>query len=200
MTTVLSVDLAAQFSAAVLRGPGGEVSHQFDSRDKLALTFCREISADAALADIIVVEDVPYGISNQNMIKPALRLQGALCAYLTARNALDRTVFMSPNVWMKDFPGVSHSTTKGLSKAASDQERIDTAAFHALQAGYTPPDLVGAWEAECREVGRKILKKDTNPLAKSMTDYVSAWLMSEFTRRFTLTELRVMPGVQRATL
>ena len=200
MTTVLSVDLAAQFSAAVLRGAGGEVLHQFDSRNKPSLRFCQEVAAAATGADIVVIEDVPYGISNQNMIKPALRLQGALCAYLTARDALDCTVFMSPNVWMKDFPGVSHSTTKGLSKAASDQERIDTAAFHALQAGYTPPDLVGAWEAECREVGRKILKKDTNPLRKSETDYVSAWLMSEFTRRFTLTELRVMPGVQRAAL
>lgn len=200
MTVILSVDLASQFSAAVLRGAGGEVRHQFDSRDKTALRFCQEVSTDAVVADIIVIEDVPYGISNQNMIKPALRLQGAMCAYLTAKNALDRTVFMSPNVWMKDFPGVAHSTTKGLSKAASDQERIDTAAFHAQQAGYTPPDLVAEYTALCAQTGKKILKKDTNPLVKSMTDYVSAWLMSEFTRRFTLTELRVMPGVQRATL
>lgn len=200
MTVLLSVDLAAKFSAVIQRGAGGEVTHQFDSRNKSALAFCKEIAEASVSSDIVVVEDVPYGVSNQSMVKPVLRLQGALCAYLTARGTLDRTLFMGPSTWMKDFPGTQHATTKGLSKSASDQERIDTARFHAERLGYSPPDLVADWEQHCAVEGKKVLKKDTNPLTKSMTDYVSAFLMSEYSRPFTFAELLAMPGVSLATL
>ena len=181
MTVLLSVDLAAKFSAVVLRGAGGGVTAQFDSRDKRPLQFLREI-ADMALVyevDMIVVEDVPYGISNQSMIKPVLRLQGALCAYLTAMRCLDRTWFVSPSLWMKDFSGVQ-LVPKGYTKAAADTYRIEQARMYPERGGYSPPDLVSEYEKNCQGLGKKILKKDTNPLAKSMTDYVSAWLMSEW--------------------
>ena len=197
---ILAVDLASRFSAAILRGGDGGVHCQFDSRDKSALEFCQEVAQAAIKADLIVIEDVPYGISNQAMVKPVLRLQGAITAYLTAQGAIDRTLFLVPSTWMKDFPGILHSTTKGLTKAASDQERIDTAAFHAEQGGYTPPDLVADYLAACASTGKKVLKKNTGPLAKSMTDYVSAWLISEYARQFTMDELLAKPGAQRATL
>lgn len=200
MDVVLSVDLAARLSAVVLRGTGGEVLHQFDSRTEPSLDFCQRIANGAQSASLIVVEDVPYGVTSQAMVKPVLRLQGALIACLMARGALSRTIFMSPSTWMRDYPGTQQATTKGLSKTAADQERIETAAFHAKRAGYTPPDLVAAYITECQVAGMKVLKKDTNVLAKSMTDYVSAWLMSEFTRQFSLDQLLAMPGVQRATL
>lgn len=200
MTVVFAVDLAARLSAAVQRGAGGEVLHQFDSRNKSALAFCAEVARTAASSDLIVIEDIPYGISSQAMVKPALRLQGAILSYLIALKSDARTVFMSPDVWMKDFPGIRHATTKGLSKAASDQERIDTAAFHAERLGYLPPDLVGEYESQCQIDGKKILKKNTNPLAKSMTDYISAWLMSEYSRQYTLEELLAKPGCSAATL
>lgn len=197
---ILGVDLAARFSAAILRGNDGEIHSQFDSRDKTALAFCQEVAQAAVKADLIVIEDVPYGISNQAMVKPVLRLQGAITAYLTALGAVDRTVFLVPSTWMKDFPGILHATTKGLTKAASDQERIDTAAFHAERGGYTPPDLVTDYLTACKASGKKALKKNTGPLAKSMTDYISAWLMSEYARQFTMDELLAKPGVQKASL
>lgn len=200
MTILLAVDLAAKLSAAVQRGAGGEVTLQFDSRGKSPLAFCKEIAQASRSSDIVVVEDVPYGISSQMMIKPVLRLQGALISYLIALGAFESTIFMVPSVWMKDFPGTQHATTKGLSKSASDQERIDTARFHAERLGYTPPDLVADWEHHCSVEGRKALKKDTNVLTKSMTDYVSAFLMSEYARRFSYDELIAMPGVSPASL
>lgn len=198
-TTLLSVDLAAKLSAVILRGAGGEVTRQFDSRGKTPLRFLQEIAVASAEADIVIVEDVPYGVSSQAMVKPVLRLQGALCAYLTAKGTLDRTLFMGPSVWMKDFPGVQHATTKGLSKSAADKERIETAASHAKIAGYLPPDLVSEYIANLPP-GKKALKKDTGILEKSMTDYVSAFLMSEFSRRFSFEQLLAMPGVSLGSL
>ena len=199
MTVLLSVDLAAKLSAVVQRGAGGEVLHQFDSRNKSALAFCKEVAEAATHSDIVVVEDVPYGVSSQAMVKPVLRLQGALIAYCIARGVADRLVFMSPSVWMKDYPGVQLAP-KGYSKAAADAYRIEQARMYAEQLGYTPPDLVADWEQHCAVVGKKVLKKDTNVLAKSMTDYVSAWLMSEFARPLTRDEMLAIPGVSTASL
>lgn len=150
-------------------------------------------------SDIIVIEDVPYGITSQAMVKPVIRLQGFLIGRLIEMQCAERTVFMSPSVWMKDYPGVQHSSTKGLSKAAADKERIETAASHAERAGYVPPDLVAAYVSSLPE-GAKVLKKNTNILEKSMTDYVSAWLMSEYARTRTLEELLALPGCSAATL
>jgi len=203
VSLILSVDLAAKLSAVILRraggGAGDGIVTEFDSRDKTPLRFLQEIAIYAKDADMVIVEDVPYGISNQSMIKPVVRLQGALCAYLTAKGCLDKTLFMSPSVWMRDYPGTQTATTKGLSKSASDKERIETARTHAERLGYTPPDLVSEYVATLPE-GKKVLKKNTAILEKSMTDYVSAFLMAEFSRAFTFEELLAKPGVSLATL
>lgn len=199
MSLILSVDLAAKLSAVILRGAGGGVTAQFDSRDKPPLRFLREIAYAADEADIVVVEDVPYGISNQMMIKPVLRLQGALLSYLSVTQSVSKTLFMGPSVWMKDYPGIQVATTKGLTKSASDKERIETARIHAERLGYTPPDLVSEYVSGLPE-GKKVLKKNTNVLEKSMTDYISAFLMAEFCSRFTFEELSGMPGVSTASL
>lgn len=198
MTSILAVDLAAKLSAAIQRGLSGQVVDQFDSRNKTPLDFCKQVAQAATDCDIVVVEDVPYGISSQFMIKPVLRLQGALVTYLTAYNALDRALFMSPSTWMKEFPGVQHAP-RGMTKAAGDKHRIEVAAHFAKEAGYEPPDLVSEY-VDSLEPGKKVLKKNTNVLEKSMTDYVSAFLMSEYSRAFSFTELLALPGVSPATL
>lgn len=196
---ILAVDLASKFSAAILRDDSGGVDRQFDSRDKTALAFCQEVAQAAVKADLIVIEDVPYGISNQAMVKPVLRLQGAITAYLTALGAVDRTLFLVPSVWMKDYPGVQ-LVPKGYAKAAADTYRIEQARMYAEKYGYAPPDLVADYLAVCEASGKKVLKKNTGPLAKSQTDYVSAFLMSEYVRPFTMDELLAKPGAQRASL
>lgn len=195
--SVLSVDLAAKLSAVIQRGAGGEVLAQLDSRGKPPLVFLREVAYLAVESDLTVVEDVPYGITSQAMVKPVLRLQGALVAYLTATWSIEKTIFMSPSTWMKEFPGTQHAP-RGMAKAAADAYRIDQAAQHARDCGYEPPDLVAEYIAA--NPGKKILKKDTNVLTKSMTDYVSAFLMSEFTRMHTVEKLLTLPGVSKASL
>ena len=197
MTTILSVDLAAKLSAVIQRGPGGEVLAQFDSRNKKASVFCKELAKLAAESDLTVVEDVPYGIKQQSMIKPVLRLQGGLLLYLDVLGAVEKTIFMSPSEWMKPYPGIMYAP-KDLTKAAGDKYRIDQAAHYAREAGYTPPDLVAEYLATLPE-GKKPLKKDTNVLEKSMTDYVSAFLMSEFCRTRTKEDLLRLGGVSQAT-
>lgn len=198
MGTILSVDLAAKLSAVVQRGPSGEVLAQFDSRDKPALTFCAEVARIASESDLTVVEDVPYGVSSQAMVKPVLRLQGALIGYLIALKAAERTVFMSPSVWMKEFPGTMHAP-RGLNKSAADKYRIEQAAEHARVAGYEPPDLVAAYVDSLPE-GTRILKKNTNVLEKNMTDYISAFLMSEFSMPYSYDQLIDMKGVSPVSL
>lgn len=197
MTVLLSVDLASKLSAVVQRGSGGEVLAQFDSRDISIMKFAKTIAAHAAESNITVIEDVPYGVSSQAMTKPVLRVQGAILACFELMK-LDPPVFVSPGVWMKAYPAVQYAP-KGMSKAAGDKARIEAAAHYAREAGYEPPDLVTAYVATLPE-GKKALKKVTNVLEKSMTDYVSAFLMSEFCRQHTRADLLALPGVSEGVL
>lgn len=190
----LTVDLASKFSAAILRDASGKVLWQADSGsftaqewvDKLAKLVC----AIAPRHDLhILVEDVPYGISNQAMVKPVLRLQGMLIHALG--NA--EYYFINPSTWQKDYPGVARAPKEITSKAAKDAYRIGAAAEHALNLGYTPPDLVAQWQEENPDL--KPLKKYTNPLEKAMTDYVDAFLMNDWLVRH-VHEYKTLTGVQ----
>ena len=192
---IQSVDLASKFSAVVLRDRGGEVLGQFDSRELTPFQFAAKIGRTARDAEMTVVEDVPYGISNQAMVKPVLRFQGLIM--LACNATIDDLYFCAPATWMKDFDGVQRAP-KGLTKTESDKYRIEMAAKHAKEAGYEPPDLVQAYIDA--NPGKKILKKDTGPLAKSMTDYVSAFLMSEFLIKRTREQIAALQGVQLANI
>lgn len=175
---IQSVDLAAKFSAVVLRDLGGEVLDQFDSRDQSHFEFAARIARVARRDDcqLTLIEDVPYGITSQAMVKPVLTLHGVLMAYL--HPVLENVLWVDPSRWMRDFPGVQRAP-KGLTKSESDKARIEAARQHAEDRGYLPPDLVGEYIASLPE-GTRILKKHTNPLEKSQTDYVSAFLISEW--------------------
>lgn len=136
----------------------------------------------------ILVEDVPYGISNQAMVKPVLRLQGMLI------HALEDTefYFINPSTWQKDYPGVARSP-KGMTKAEGAKARIDAARIEAHSLGYHAPDLVQQWIDEHPD--EKPLKKYTNPLEKAMTDYVDAFLMNDWLQRH-VHEYKTLTGVQ----
>lgn len=191
------VDLAARFSAVVLRDEGGEVRAQFDSRDKSAFAFAAEIARTALdpECEVTLVEDVPYGISSQAMVKPVLRLQGILMA--ASWRTIEQMYFVAPATWMKDFPGVQRAP-KGLTKSQADKYRIEKAAEYALGLGYTPPDLVQ--EYIDANPGAKVLKKHTAPLEKSMTDYISAFLMAESTAAYNMQDLPSIQGIQVAQI
>lgn len=196
---ILTVDLAAKFSAAMLRErDSGEIHHQFDSFGRTHFEFAAEVGSIARRPEVklVVVEDVPYGISSQAMVKPVLKFQGVLLAVM--HPVLDKAVFLAPATWMKMFDGVQRPP-KGLTKSQGDAHRIMRAAQHAEAHGYTPPDLVQAY-IDAQPEGKKILKKDTGPLEKAMTDYVSAFLMSEFVRSLPEEQFRALQGVQPAMI
>lgn len=194
----LSIDLAAKFSAAVLRDSTGKVRWQGDSRKDSPVVWVQRLGHVVALAkdedeDILVlVEDVPYGISNQAMVKPVLRLQGMLILELIHFSVYP--YFINPSTWQSDYPGVGRAP-KGLSKADALKYRVEKAAEYARELGYEPPDLVAEWQTENPDL--RPLKKYTNPLEKGMTDYVDAFLMNDWLQR-NKEDFRTRSGVQIA--
>lgn len=177
---VLTVDLASKFSACNV-SDGGGVLCEFDSAGLSAFEFAKKIR-DAAVkfnVDLILIEDVPYGISSQAMVKPVLRLQGVVITVLHLH--LHKILFVNPSTWQKAYPGVA-TAPKGTPKNQRDFVRSEAARLAALERGYTPPDLVARYVASLPE-GTRVLKKHTNPLVKSMTDYVDAFLMNDWAQR-----------------
>jgi len=191
----LSVDLASKFSAAVLRDEDGQVRWQGDSAGRSPVEWvntlfevCNRLRGHTLH---ILVEDVPYGVSSQAMTKPVTRLQGMLMLALQDFSFY----FVNPSTWMKDYEGVARAP-KGLSKAESLLYRDAKALEHAAQLGYNPPDLVQQYIDSLPE-GTKVLKKNTNPLEKSMTDYVMAFLINDWLVRHQ-DEYTTLTGVQPA--
>ena len=191
----MTVDLASKFSAVIVRDRGGKIHCQFDSSGMSAFSFAMKIARTGAEFNVqfYVIEDVPYGIASQAMTKPVTRLQGVLL--LALHRVLDNVVFLNPSTWQKRYPGVS-TAPKELSKTEKDKYRIEAAKQHAARLGYSAPDLVAQYIASLPE-GTKVLKKNTNPLEKSQTDYVSAWLISDWVFSFdSYDEIRTLVGVQ----
>lgn len=189
MPTHLTVDLASKFSALCVQDERGQVLHQADSRGKTASDFADEIAITAERFDVwlILIEDVPYGISSQAMVKPVLRLQGIIIKALIDKNLLGLALFINPSSWQKTYEGVSRG---------KQPEREEAARLAALSFGYSPPDLIGQYTATLPE-GAKVLKKNTNPLAKTMTDYIDAYLMGRFVlRQGQFGDLAKLSGVQ----
>lgn len=186
---ILVVDLAAKFSAGCVMGEDGKVLHEFDSRGKSAFEFTDEIVFNAWRFKVtsVVLEDVPYGISSQAMVKPVLRLQGIIIRALGDKGLLQHALFLNPSTWQNTYPGVARGPAK---------DRVEAARQAALSAGYTPPDLVAQYVASLPE-GTKILKKNTNPLEKVMTDYIDAFLMARWVlRQGAFGDLIKVKGVQ----
>ena len=194
----LTVDLASKFSAAVLRDDTGRVRWQGDSGGVSPKAWVNTIAdvthrlEEQGHEVHVLVEDVPYGVSSQAMTKPVTRLQGMLML------AMDRYFyFISPTTWMKDYEGVARAP-KGMTKADSLKYRDAKALEHAANLGYNPPDLIQAYIDSLPE-GTKVLKKNTNPLAKSMTDYVMAFLINDWLVRHE-DEYTTLTGVQIALI
>lgn len=175
------VDLAAKFSAGQLRSLSGEVLDQFDSGGRSHFDFAAQIARNARRDDCLLtlIEDVPPNPAyTQAMTKPVTRFQGVIMAY--AHPVLDDVKWINPSTWMGMFPGVQRAPKElKLTKSASDKYRIEAARKHAEDRGYTPPDLVAEYVATLPP-GTRILKKNTVDLEKSMTDYVSAFLIGEW--------------------
>ncbi len=200
---IQTVDLAAKFSAVILRERSGEVLGQFDSRGLSPFAFAARIGRNARECELTLVEGLPYGLQQLGMILPPARFQGLVM--MACNQTLDDLRFIDPSRWMRGFAGVKELekhekdelAAMGLSKAqlkAQTQIRREANMLrHAAEAGYTPPDLVQQYIDA--NPGKKILKKDTNPLVKNTTDYVAAFLIGQFALRYTKDELFALQGV-----
>lgn len=189
----LTVDLASKFSAAVLCDERGKVRWQGDSAGLSAFKWSEklaELAHDASYAEDLhlLIEDVPYGISNQAMVKPVLRLQGILL------HALGDTpsYFINPSTWQSEYPGVGRAP-RGMTKTEGAKYRIAKAAEYAKALGYEAPDLVGQWQEQNPTL--KPLVKYTAPLEKARTDYTDAFLMNDWLRRHE-NDYTTLSGVQ----
>lgn len=101
---VLAIDLAAKFSAGVVTEQG-KVLFEFDSWGRSQLDFSSYI-AEVALeydVDMVMVEDLPYGLSKQFQTKPATRLQGIVIRAMYDQGLLSKTLFVNPIEWQKKF-------------------------------------------------------------------------------------------------
>lgn len=193
----LCVDLAAQFSAAMVV-EGREVLTQFDSRGRSAIDLWKKIrhTADEYDVDFIGVEDVPIAAKWQ--VERAFRLQGI--GFAVCWTYLDRMVMIQPMSWQKHWPGtgsVPKAIRSELPKSRWDAWREEQMRLAALSLGYEPPDLVAEYTTAKRLAeGEKarILVKDTKPLAKSMTDYIAARLISDFCQKRGFDTLLQTPG------
>lgn len=190
----LAVDLASKFSAAMVVDLEGQVLCQFDSTGLTPIEFaeqCAQVALDYEVTDAIF-EDIPYGISGQGQVKAPFRMQGIVIDEMAKVDMLDKTWFLNPSTWQNTFDGVARAP-KGLTKVEGERARYEAAREHALARGYEPPPLVAQYIADFRlhngEFAR-ILKKNTNPLAKTETDYIDAYLIAAWANSFdTLDEL-----------
>jgi hypothetical protein len=186
---ILTVDLAAKFSAACVMDENGKVYWE-GRTGSWGMVGWATVLAEIAKAwevNLILVEDVPYGISSQKMTKDVTRLQGMLIAEMWRRALLDKVFFVNPSTWQKTFPGVARG---------KPEERIEAARVAAEKLGYKPPDLVQQYIDSVPE-GTRVLKKHTNPLAKQMTDHIDAFLIGQWAIG-RLENIRTLTGVQPA--
>lgn len=169
---ILTLDLAAKYSAGVVLDLSGQVKYQFDSFQKSASALADEVVevAEEFSVSVAVVEDVPYGIRSQAQVKPVLRVQGMLMKAFIDEDILDKLRFLSPSVWQRSvdprFEGVWKGGASGARAAA---ERF----------GYSPPVLKDQYAGLIPESGKE-RTQSLATLRKLQSDYDDAFLIGQW--------------------
>lgn len=119
VTTILAVDLAARYSAACLMRDDYLVISQFDSwravsEDDFVLRLASPWMAGVSYKtpDVMVIEDLPHGLSYTKTIKKVCRLQGriAQAMYDTTDGDVSDILFVSPATWRAHYPAAKRGT------------------------------------------------------------------------------------------
>ena len=168
---ILSVDLAAVYSAACLQDYGGRVHREYDSGQFEAVEgFLEELQSDGRDAEHIVVEDLPHALRFDSTTKAVARLQGRLIDRWQYEDVLDRVWFIPPALWQRGMPGVWRTGVIGSRTVAL--ERYD----------YRPPSLLEVGYASWVDLHGKERQRVRNILQKRESDYVSAFLIGAWAR------------------
>ena len=158
--TVLAVDLAARYSAACLMDDDYHVIAQFDSWQTPESRFIDAVAeyfAALTTPEVLVVEDLPHGLSYTTLVKTVCRLQGRLFDRVDSHMEGEKVLFLAPIQWRNHY---------GLKRGTGPTIVVPTAATF----GYQPPDLL----ARAKGNG------GPSRAAKIATDYCSAYLIARW--------------------
>lgn len=161
--SIIAVDLAAKFSAAVTLNDDGTVADQWDSWQISQTAFIDEVvygwsgilAADKP--DLLIVEDLPPRVPWMTTVKDVCRIQGRLIERMHRHDALDRLLFVQPDQWRSHFAGLKRGTGP------------DAVVPVAASLGYEPPDLTD-----------RIGKGEKATARKVATDYCAAYLIGRW--------------------
>lgn len=163
--TVLAVDLAAKYSAACLMDDDYKVICQFDSWSNDEDVFVHKLAMyrfgeGAGTPDVMIVEDLPHGLTYTKLVKRVLRLQGRIVHAMHMYHAGGRglVVFAAPAAWRSHFKGMERGTGAGAVFPVSES------------LGYAPPDFSERTKGQ----GGKSLA------TKIASDYCSAYLIARW--------------------
>lgn len=174
---ILAVDLAARFSAACLMGSGGEVVSEWHSWQAAEASWVNSLTANLKHAEIMLIEDIPFGLKLTKTVRDVYRLQGRIIESVYSKsweNGLRRIVFIPPQVWQLYF---KPDGMKSGDKAAAKRIACD-------KYGYSPPELLHA----------DLHGKDRPSARKTMEDHVDAFMIA----RYMLEQIQLFGSVGKA--
>src|SRR5882724_1515815 len=162
-----AVDLAAKFSALCIIDRSGSVLEQNHSWAKSEEEWVDTIVSPfydplpLGVPELLIVEDLPHGVSYKKIVKQVCRLQGRICHAMEAVGMQDRLVFIPPQLWQLTYPGVARGAEK---------DRLAAAAGAAEELGYIPPELLH----------KDLHGTDRVAARKTKTDYIAAYLIARW--------------------
>lgn len=160
---IVSVDLAAKFSALCWMSTDGTILHEDNSWKKSELEWVDSIVEpfyDVGLQGLpiaLFIEDLPHAVGYRKLVKQVCQIQGRIVQAMANVGAEDRIVFVPPQLWQMHFPGVYRGKALGALKAAES-------------LGYAPPQLLTP----------DVHGKDRMAARKTMTDHVDAFLIAKW--------------------
>jgi hypothetical protein len=202
---VVTLDLAAKFSAATVLNPAGDVTEQWDSFDISPIDFIEKTVGWVLKRDaLFLVEDLPAHLPSSQIITTVRRLQGAFILQAAKVGVLDRMLFVDPATWQKHFPGVGGGWAPAVEgekrRRWTPEERYATARLAAEVNGYTPPMLAAEYVLDRATDGQRVLKTKVKELEKQETDYVDAFLIGRWALDLGEDKIRSLRTVTEPTL
>ncbi len=166
MTLVMSVDLASKMSAYTVQDPLG-VLRQGDSWDRGMKTrdqFVRELGqvAHEFRPKVVLIEDIPHGITRLIMVKSVIRLQGRIEQYFTMIGLQRILLWVPPTLWKGHYKLNGKDTAGLIEPKALDmygyEPPIDLADYKGkltaakkIRTDYAAAYLIGRWGLETWE-------------------------------------------------
>lgn len=167
MPSIVAVDLAARYSAAVKLNyteapypPELRVTSSWNSWKPTEMEFVHQICSPFAVRDsytpeVMLIEDLPHGLKFAALVKRVCRIQGRIVELMEQYGQRGKILFVPPALWQRHY------------KRVADEKWPDAVVPVAHRHGYTAPNLV--------EEGMKAVERNT--AKKVMTDYCAAYLI-----------------------